>query len=1214
MNKYVSQFYLNQSVYTPFWRELGFNVNVPADGTYDLVLNYSTGNPARYTDETSVAVATTGTRLGRWLQVAVGPQESETRFFDNALPQTDFGTTQTYTYIDSPVIKVDLKSGDNLLRMMNHRREENALYSYAAFVDGLNKAGVGNKVILSICDWGQNRPYHWGYKVGDSWRTSDDLQLGSTSWGSGATPSTSSVMGAYAKNVVLFSYAGLNRGWNDPDMMVIGMNNINATMAKSHMALWCMMNSPIMLGFDLTNNTLWEANKNIVLNTDFLALNQDPLGAQCRRVYTSLALSTGNPSTEYILNCNRIDIVAKPLANGDVALTFVNCGSGTNGAKSASIDAATIMKYIGEVMADGSGDAFKNAGRYIVTDLWTKASSINTTGTFSVTNLGITDTLTIRITPVSRDVLGQLIASCEAALLEKTNGLSPINPANSALAAGIAAARVVYNDAAATVADIEDAILTLRGQLEEFKSAYEEQEALASTIARAKKTLTDSAEYFKYLSVRAAAATLQTAISATETAYDNAALDKAAIIAANDTLKAAIDAFKLAISDATSSTLIAPWYVVNPQPSNVKINSANSLTVTTVNGDFYQISPTTTNRPNNIHIFDILNRTGNIEVECELTFSPTTNYQTGGILFYLDEYNTCAIVRRFHSGGSPNNCYMSMQNTRSGSTGSATSNESRFTDPAITTPKCYLRIVKNGATITGYYRENESVAWRQAYSYTNNTNINNASTIRVGLFAANGSGSAASIPATFENFKLDGVVYPFAKDFVRDIPDLEISTPVGTAPVLPAKISADISDGTTKEFDVVWDAVSPDKYSTTGTFDVVGTVADANVIIVAHITVFDSSVKIVPGEDQAGAQYVIVAKGNDTNYLLIMALYDRNGVLADMVTKTASLKATDLWTTEELEISQPRGYTVKAFLWNADNYIPMIEHEVYEEPWEVDKSGLLAAITAAEAINTDAYTRLTEDALLSILAESKAVLNDIDATRPIVKIAKEALEAAIDQLELPPLTKLNGAAGSSYYGTPGTYGSGRTYDLMFDGNTGTFFDAPNGYGDSAWAGIDLGAGNETYIYGFRFYPRPDTYASRINNCTLRGSMTQQSGEVGTRLHLISGVESIQWYTVGSNVKDQKFRFVWIQGGPGWWGNCAELEFYGKDITKADLSLLNDRIAFADSLSAAGYTAESWAALQTALVPAKALTAASAQAEVDNAATALKAALAQLQTA
>jgi len=139
---------------------------------------------------------------------------------------------------------------------------------------------------------------------------------GNATWGSFTTATaTTTIMAQYNKNVILDEYAGLNRGWNDPDMMVIGMGNVGQTgyvtevMARSHMAMWCMMNSPIMLGFDLADDARWEANKHIVLNTDVLALNQDPLGIQCKRIYSSLT-TTGDPSTEYIQNTNRIDVLA----------------------------------------------------------------------------------------------------------------------------------------------------------------------------------------------------------------------------------------------------------------------------------------------------------------------------------------------------------------------------------------------------------------------------------------------------------------------------------------------------------------------------------------------------------------------------------------------------------------------------------------------------------------------------------------------------------------------------------------------------------------------------------------------------------------------------------------------------------------------------------------------------------------------------------------
>jgi hypothetical protein len=90
-------------------------------------------------------------------------------------------------------------------------------------------------------------------------------------------------------------------------------------------------------------------------------------------------------------------VLAKPLANGDVALTFINCGSGSNGVKSATVDVDEIMKYIGHKMVNAS--AFENALAYSCYNIWTKETSVNTTGVFSA-ELPVQENLTVRVTPI----------------------------------------------------------------------------------------------------------------------------------------------------------------------------------------------------------------------------------------------------------------------------------------------------------------------------------------------------------------------------------------------------------------------------------------------------------------------------------------------------------------------------------------------------------------------------------------------------------------------------------------------------------------------------------------------------------------------------------------------------------------------------------------------------------------------------------------------
>lgn len=363
------------------WCELGFIVNAPVPGEYSITVNYASGEEV-------------GT--GRWLQLAVGHIENETRYFDNLLPLTE----STTDFTDSQTIMVSLNEGVNIIRIMNHRRQENTLNSYAALLDGLNMADPNHDVVFSICEWGKTQPQNWGYKVGDSWRILNDITFcvgsdgdpGLAEWSSNHTASITS---QYNKAVIMDEFAGLDKGWNDPDMLVIGMNGITNTMSKTHMTMWCMMNSPIMLGMDLRRLTKGDELWQIIANKDLIALNQDRLGIQSKRIYCSI--DNTNPNTNYIANNNRVDILAKPLANGDIALSFINL-SDSRETIEHSVDINHIINYVGYKMIEA--DKFKNAESYIIKDIWTGEETRNTSKLFSVTGIDAYDNVTIRVTPV----------------------------------------------------------------------------------------------------------------------------------------------------------------------------------------------------------------------------------------------------------------------------------------------------------------------------------------------------------------------------------------------------------------------------------------------------------------------------------------------------------------------------------------------------------------------------------------------------------------------------------------------------------------------------------------------------------------------------------------------------------------------------------------------------------------------------------------------
>ena len=139
--------------------------------------------------------------------------------------------------------------------------------------DALNK--TGHSLYFSMCEWGVQDPATWAGPVGNSWRTTGDIN---PSWGS-----WTSILDANDK---WWQYAGPG-GWNDPDMIEVdngqGKNKMTTEEYKAHFTMWCLIKAPLLLGMDLRNIT--QTGLEIITNTELIAWNQDTLGVQGHRVY-----------------------------------------------------------------------------------------------------------------------------------------------------------------------------------------------------------------------------------------------------------------------------------------------------------------------------------------------------------------------------------------------------------------------------------------------------------------------------------------------------------------------------------------------------------------------------------------------------------------------------------------------------------------------------------------------------------------------------------------------------------------------------------------------------------------------------------------------------------------------------------------------------------------------------------------------------------------
>ena len=351
--------------------ELRFYVKAEADGDCEIKLSYESGKEEG---------------KGEWLQLAVG----EEMFYDDLLPETEgFDTSEP--------IKLRLKKGENLIRIMNHRRQENTLCSYAALKEAFYEADPDNEIVLSICEWGKTQPQNWGYKVGDSWRILNDITFqvgsdGNPGHGAWSGDYTSSVTSQYNKAVIMDEYAGPDKGWNDPDMLMVGMDGLDQEMNRTHFAMWCMMNAPLMLGMDLRRVKQGDELHRIIANKELIALNQDRLGIQAKRVYCSLS---DKPDKEYIRDNNRLDILAKPLADGSVAVSFINLSD--NVWNKAEISLETIGQYFKERV---DKDKFRRAPEIWIKDLWNGKTHGLASETITVGDIPAHGNVTLKITPV----------------------------------------------------------------------------------------------------------------------------------------------------------------------------------------------------------------------------------------------------------------------------------------------------------------------------------------------------------------------------------------------------------------------------------------------------------------------------------------------------------------------------------------------------------------------------------------------------------------------------------------------------------------------------------------------------------------------------------------------------------------------------------------------------------------------------------------------
>lgn len=181
--------------------------------------------------------------------------------------------------------------------------------------------------VYNVCRW--KFPGNWVTNSADSWRISGDI-----------SSDFNSILHIIDLNADLWKHASSGH-YNDMDMLQLG-RGMSYEEDKTHFSMWCMMQSPLLLGNDL--NKMSAETLGIITNKELIALNQSSFVYQARR----------------LVDYGDLEVWAKPMIStmsGEIAVALLNRSD-----KEAKI--TFDLKSVGL-------DASK---KYTMTDLWSKES------------------------------------------------------------------------------------------------------------------------------------------------------------------------------------------------------------------------------------------------------------------------------------------------------------------------------------------------------------------------------------------------------------------------------------------------------------------------------------------------------------------------------------------------------------------------------------------------------------------------------------------------------------------------------------------------------------------------------------------------------------------------------------------------------------------------------------------------------------------------
>jgi len=151
--------------------------------------------------------------------------------------------------------------------------------AYQAISDAIKKATAqtARPMMFSVCNWGDQNPWDWAPALSTMWRTSQDIiYYGQAADMKRALSNFDSAQHPTAQS---------SGHYNDPDMLIVGMQGFTLAQNRTHLALWAISGAPLLAGNKL--DSMSAETTGVLTNSEVIAIDQDPLAKQGTKVSDS---------------------------------------------------------------------------------------------------------------------------------------------------------------------------------------------------------------------------------------------------------------------------------------------------------------------------------------------------------------------------------------------------------------------------------------------------------------------------------------------------------------------------------------------------------------------------------------------------------------------------------------------------------------------------------------------------------------------------------------------------------------------------------------------------------------------------------------------------------------------------------------------------------------------------------------------------------------